>query len=72
MPGFAVYYRYPNSQRVTYSQFIKVSLQFNFLLFLSYVCIDFLKFFFLMYGKIYLYHCVVQGQIALPFIIFFG
>lgn len=24
MPGFAVYYRYPNSQRVTYSQFIKV------------------------------------------------
>ncbi|KAL4575579.1 hypothetical protein LXL04_022427 [Taraxacum kok-saghyz] len=23
MPGFAVYYRYPNSQRVTYSQFIK-------------------------------------------------
>ncbi|MFS8034579.1 putative THO complex, subunitTHOC2, THO complex subunit 2 protein [Helianthus anomalus] len=27
MPGFAVYYRYPNSQRVTYSQFIKVSWQ---------------------------------------------
>lgn len=25
MPGFAVYYRYPNSQRVTYGQFIKVS-----------------------------------------------
>ncbi|KAJ9546923.1 LOW QUALITY PROTEIN: hypothetical protein OSB04_019466 [Centaurea solstitialis] len=25
MPGFAVYYRYPNSQRVTYSQFIKVA-----------------------------------------------
>ncbi|KAG5014798.1 hypothetical protein JHK85_020934 [Glycine max] len=24
MPGFAVYYRYPNSQRVTYGQFIKV------------------------------------------------
>ncbi|OVA14452.1 THO complex [Macleaya cordata] len=24
MPGFAVYYRYPNSQRVTYSQFIRV------------------------------------------------
>lgn len=24
-PGFAVYYRYPNSQRVTYGQFIKVS-----------------------------------------------
>ncbi|XP_071702863.1 THO complex subunit 2 [Rutidosis leptorrhynchoides] len=24
MPGFAVYYRFPNSQRVTYSQFIKV------------------------------------------------
>lgn len=24
MPGFAVYYRYPNSQRVTYVQFIKV------------------------------------------------
>ncbi|KAF6168558.1 hypothetical protein GIB67_005170 [Kingdonia uniflora] len=23
MPGFAVYYRYPNSQRVTYSQFIR-------------------------------------------------
>ncbi|OMO85845.1 putative nucleotide binding protein [Corchorus capsularis] len=23
MPGFAVYYRYPNSQRVTYGQFIK-------------------------------------------------
>lgn len=26
MPGFAVYYRYPNSQRVTYGQFIKVVL----------------------------------------------
>lgn len=26
MPGFAVYYRYPNSQRVTYGQFIKVNL----------------------------------------------
>lgn len=25
MPGFAVYYRYPNSQRVTYGQFIKVT-----------------------------------------------
>ncbi|OMO83416.1 Phospholipase D family [Corchorus olitorius] len=25
MPGFAVYYRYPNSQRVTYGQFIKAS-----------------------------------------------
>ncbi|RZC14072.1 THO complex subunit 2 isoform B [Glycine soja] len=25
MPGFAVYYRYPNSQRVTYGQFIKVA-----------------------------------------------
>ena len=25
IPGFAVYYRYPNSQRVTYGQFIKVS-----------------------------------------------
>lgn len=25
MPGFAVYYKDPNSQRVTYSQFIKVS-----------------------------------------------
>ena len=25
MPGFAVYYRFPNSQRVTYSQFIRVS-----------------------------------------------
>ncbi|KAL6566308.1 hypothetical protein OROGR_001923 [Orobanche gracilis] len=25
MPGFAVYYRYPNSQRVTYGQFIKRS-----------------------------------------------
>lgn len=25
MPGFAVYYRYPNSQRVTYGQFIRVS-----------------------------------------------
>lgn len=25
MPGFAVYYRFPNSQRVTYGQFIKVS-----------------------------------------------
>ncbi|CAL1381313.1 unnamed protein product [Linum trigynum] len=24
MPGFAVYYRFPNSQRVTYGQFIKV------------------------------------------------
>ena len=24
MPGFAVYYRYPNSRRVTYGQFIKV------------------------------------------------
>ncbi|XP_020090049.1 THO complex subunit 2 isoform X2 [Ananas comosus] len=24
MPGFAVYYRYPNSQRVTYSQFMRV------------------------------------------------
>ncbi|XP_010556226.1 PREDICTED: THO complex subunit 2 [Tarenaya hassleriana] len=24
MPGFAVYYRYPNSQRVTYGQFVKV------------------------------------------------
>lgn len=24
MPGFAVYYRYPNSQRVTFGQFIKV------------------------------------------------
>ncbi|XP_058108394.1 THO complex subunit 2 isoform X2 [Magnolia sinica] len=24
MPGFAVYYRYPNSQRVTFSQFIRV------------------------------------------------
>ncbi|RZC53372.1 hypothetical protein C5167_012226 [Papaver somniferum] len=24
MPGFAVYYRYPNSQRVTYSQFVRV------------------------------------------------
>ncbi|XP_008787914.2 THO complex subunit 2-like isoform X2 [Phoenix dactylifera] len=24
MPGFAVYYRFPNSQRVTYSQFIRV------------------------------------------------
>ncbi|GAB4828694.1 THO complex subunit 2 [Ancistrocladus abbreviatus] len=24
MPGFAVYYRFPNSQRVTYAQFIKV------------------------------------------------
>ncbi|KAK6146688.1 hypothetical protein DH2020_020557 [Rehmannia glutinosa] len=24
MPGFAVYYRYPNSQRVTYGQFIKM------------------------------------------------
>ncbi|KAG0493290.1 hypothetical protein HPP92_004284 [Vanilla planifolia] len=24
MPGFAVYYRYPNSQRVTYGQFIRV------------------------------------------------
>ncbi|XP_010531606.1 PREDICTED: THO complex subunit 2-like [Tarenaya hassleriana] len=24
MPGFAVYYRYPNSQRVTYGQFLKV------------------------------------------------
>ncbi|GAB2226287.1 hypothetical protein Drorol1_Dr00022088 [Drosera rotundifolia] len=24
MPGFAVYYRYPNSQRVTYAQFVKV------------------------------------------------
>ena len=25
MPGFAVYYRYPNSQRVTYGQFVRVS-----------------------------------------------
>lgn len=24
MPGFAVYYRYPNSQRVTYGQFVRV------------------------------------------------
>lgn len=24
MPGFAVYYRYPNSQRVTFGQFVKV------------------------------------------------
>ncbi|KAI3847949.1 hypothetical protein MKX03_017474 [Papaver bracteatum] len=24
MPGFAVYYRYPNSQRVTYSQFVRI------------------------------------------------
>ncbi|RZC74870.1 hypothetical protein C5167_050352 [Papaver somniferum] len=25
MPGFAVYYRYPNSQRVTYGQFVRVA-----------------------------------------------
>jgi THO complex subunit 2 len=25
MPGFAVYYRDPNSQRVTFAQYIKVS-----------------------------------------------
>lgn len=25
MPGFAVYYRFPNSTRVTYGQFVKVT-----------------------------------------------
>ena len=36
MPGFAVYYRYPNSQRVTYSQFIKVSSRTSWLLNMRY------------------------------------
>ncbi|XP_074582550.1 THO complex subunit 2 [Curcuma longa] len=29
MPGFAVYYRFPNSQRVTYSQFVRVHFKWN-------------------------------------------
>ncbi|CAL9126100.1 unnamed protein product [Musa textilis] len=29
MPGFAVYYRFPNSQRVTYGQFIRVHWKWN-------------------------------------------
>ncbi|WOL00987.1 hypothetical protein Cni_G09700 [Canna indica] len=29
MPGFAVYYRFPNSQRVTYFQFVKVHWKWN-------------------------------------------
>uniref|UniRef100_A0A1D1YC63 THO complex subunit 2 n=1 Tax=Anthurium amnicola TaxID=1678845 RepID=A0A1D1YC63_9ARAE len=29
MPGFAVYYRFPNSQRVTFSQFVKVHAKWN-------------------------------------------
>lgn len=29
MPGFAVYYRYPNSQRVTYGQFIRVHIKWS-------------------------------------------
>ncbi|GAB2282383.1 THO complex subunit 2 [Dionaea muscipula] len=29
MPGFAVYYRFPNSQRVTFAQFIKVHWKWN-------------------------------------------
>ncbi|MQL84853.1 hypothetical protein Taro_017363 [Colocasia esculenta] len=29
MPGFAVYYRYPNSKRVTFSQFVRVHTKWN-------------------------------------------
>ncbi|XP_078433738.1 THO2 [Wolffia australiana] len=29
MPGFAVYYRFPNSQRVTFSQFVRVHCKWN-------------------------------------------